>query len=88
MQVRWCTTVLKQNVTDRYLKALNEPYISYIGIAYDELKRHERKPANVEHPLYDWKVTEKQALSYCYERGFTWGVHTKSLNECRVGVVR
>lgn len=44
----------------------------YIGIAYDEPKRHEKAPANVVHPLYDWQVTEKMALQYCYERGFDW----------------
>lgn len=87
MGIRWCTTILKQNVTDRYLKTLSEPYTSYIGIAYDEPKRHERKPSNVVHPLYSWKITEKEALSYCYERGFTWGVHTNYLIEYRVGVV-
>lgn len=24
------------------------------------------------HPLYDWKITEKQALEYCYFKGFHW----------------
>ena len=27
----------------------------------------------MRHPLYDWGVTEKQALQYCYDRGFDWG---------------
>ena len=48
-------------------------YLSYIGIAYDEPKRHQNLPDNVIHPLYDWKITEKMALEYCYEKGFDWG---------------
>lgn len=41
MGIRWCTTLMKKNVTKRYLNGLS--YISYIGIAYDEQKRHEKK---------------------------------------------
>ena len=72
-QMRWCTSRLKIDVTRKYLSQLKEPYTLYLGIAYDEPKRHENRAENMEHPLYDWKITEKQALSYCYERGFTWG---------------
>ncbi|GAH46924.1 unnamed protein product, partial [marine sediment metagenome] len=25
------------------------------------------------YPLIDWKMTEEDALKYCYEKGFTWG---------------
>lgn len=70
MGIRWCTTILKKNITNKYLKKQN--YISYIGIAYDEPKRHRNIEKNVEHPLYDWKITEKQALEYCYSKGFNW----------------
>ena len=28
---------------------------------------------NTVHPLFDWGITEKQALQYCYDRGFDWG---------------
>jgi acyl-CoA synthetase (AMP-forming)/AMP-acid ligase II len=87
MRIRWCTSRLKIDVTRKYLSRLKEPYTLYLGIAYDEPKRHENKADNMEHPLYDWKITEKEALSYCYERGFTWGVHTKYLVEFPVGAV-
>lgn len=60
MGIRWCTSMLKRNVTNKYLRGLD--YISYIGIAYDEPRRHDKKADNVIHPLYDWKITEKQAL--------------------------
>lgn len=71
MGIRWCTTLLKQNLTKKYLRGVE--HISYIGIAYDEPKRHEKRAKNVIHPLYDWGVTEKQALEYCYSKGFYWG---------------
>lgn len=71
-KARWCTKRLKQQVTANYLRGAGA-YIQYIGIAADEPKRHKNIPANVRHPLYDWGVTEKQALQYCYDRGFDWG---------------
>ena len=71
MGIRWCTSMLKRNVTNKYLRGLD--YVSYIGIAYDEPKRHDKKADNVIHPLYDWKITEKQALEYLYSKGFYWG---------------
>ena len=95
MLVRWCTAYFKTQITSRYLKEIK--YLSYIGIAYDEPKRHENIPENVRHPLFDWQITEKQALSTCYKHGFTWGglyedfhrvscwcCPLKSLNELRV----
>ena len=72
MWSRWCTRVLKQEPTQRYLKSVGD-YIQYIGIAADEPKRHVNIPKNTVHPLYDWGVTEKMALQYCYEHDFDWG---------------
>jgi 3'-phosphoadenosine 5'-phosphosulfate sulfotransferase (PAPS reductase)/FAD synthetase len=71
MVFRWCTGSLKESVFDKHMKG--REHKRYIGIAYDEPKRHEKAPANVVHPLYDWQITEKMALQYCYERGFDWG---------------
>lgn len=72
MGIRWCTSALKTQITNRYLKNVGE-YKSYIGIAFDEPKRHEKRFENVIHPLFDWGVTEEQALKYCYNLGFNWG---------------
>ena len=72
-KVRWCTYLLKQTPVRKYLKELNEDYVQYIGIAYDEPKRHEIIKENEQHPLYDWHITEKEALEYCYSKGFNWG---------------
>lgn len=74
MWVRWCTRLLKQEPTNKYLREIGaNNYISYIGIAADEPKRHKNIPKNTVHPLFDWGITEKQALQYCYDNGFDWG---------------
>jgi 3'-phosphoadenosine 5'-phosphosulfate sulfotransferase (PAPS reductase)/FAD synthetase len=70
MKCRWCTRTLKINPTRKYMQG--KDYVNYIGIAYDEPKRHEHISANVVHPLYDWQITEKMALEYCYSKGFDW----------------
>lgn len=66
---RWCTTLLKNQVIDKYLnKYKDEGYVEYIGIAYDEQDRIKDK----KYPLVEWKMTEKDCLQYCYDRGFNW----------------
>ena len=64
MAARWCTTIFKVAPTSKYYKGIKN-LINYIGIAYDEPKRHENIAKNVRHPLYDWQITEAEALSYC-----------------------
>lgn len=67
---RWCTTLLKNNVINKYLsKYKDEGYLEYIGIAYDEQKRIKDK----RYPLVEYKMTEKDCLEYCYSKGFDWG---------------
>ena len=74
---RWCTTLLKNNVINKYLsKYKKEGYIEYIGIAYDEQNRIKDK----FYPLIDWKMTEKDCLEYCYNKGFDWGGLYKHLD--------
>lgn len=69
MKCRWCTTILKNNVIHRYLSNYkDEGYEEYIGIAYDEQERIKNK----NYPLVDWKMTEKDCLEYCYNKGFDW----------------
>jgi len=70
---RWCTTLLKIQPIKKYLNGKYEKnnYIECIGIAYDEPKRY--KPTEYKkYPLYEWKITEKEALEYCYNKGFDW----------------
>jgi 3'-phosphoadenosine 5'-phosphosulfate sulfotransferase (PAPS reductase)/FAD synthetase len=70
--IRWCTGALKREPSKKYLKTLGK-YTNYIGIAFDEEDRHSRIKENEVHPLYDWGITEKEALEYCYSKGFDWG---------------
>lgn len=68
---RWCTGIMKTRIVDAYLKEFREEYdlVEYVGIAFDESERMHDK----EYPLVEWKMTEKDCLAYCYERGFDWG---------------
>ena len=71
---RWCTRLLKEAPTNEYLKQYpKNEIVLYIGIAADEPNRHKNMPVNHKHPLFDWGITEKMALEYCYQKGFTWG---------------
>ena len=66
---RWCTSELKKDVIRKYLKGIGG-YVTYIGFASDETNRkHQKKQV---YPLQEWGVTEKQALKYCYSKGFDW----------------
>jgi 3'-phosphoadenosine 5'-phosphosulfate sulfotransferase (PAPS reductase)/FAD synthetase len=48
--------------------------IEFHGIAFDEKERtSNNKGRNIKYPLVDWQITEKQALEYCYSKGFDWG---------------
>lgn len=70
---RWGTTE-KNKTIEKYLKEqYGQDYKEFIGIAYDETTRIEKE--RNEHkllPLVDWKMTEKECLDYCYNRGFYW----------------
>lgn len=74
---RWCTALKREAVK----KITNSNDIQYHGIAYDEKHRAGKNKENnrkINYPLVDWKVTEKQALKYCYSKGFDWeGLYEK-----------
>lgn len=75
---RWCTAHLKTRNSDKYIQELSKKYnvIQYLGIAHDESKRMERKlhqSGRFCYPLVDWKWTEKDCLTYCYNKGYDWG---------------
>lgn len=77
-QSRWCTTLLKTEIIDGYVKQLRGQYtvIQLIGLAADEKERLQKKnnqQPNHRHPLADWGWTEAYCLHYCYDRGFDWG---------------
>ena len=78
---RWCT----MKKVEAFHRALGEikkedRVIEYHGIAFDEKKRVKKgtKRRELKYPLVDWEITEKQALSYCYSKGFDWdGLYEK-----------
>ena len=74
---RWCTSKLKVDVINRYIKYLKISYnlIQYMGLAADEqyrLDRQNNQDPNFKHPLVDWNWDEKTCLKYCYDHGFDW----------------
>lgn len=71
LRVRWCTGQLKTHLINKAVSQLRKEYriLHYIGIAFDEPERIKGE----QYPLYDWGITEAQALQICYDRGFDWG---------------
>lgn len=77
---RWCTKHLKQQPFKKYLKKYKGfKIIEYHGIAFDELERvNKNNNKEIKYPLVEYRITEKQALEYCYDKGFTWsGLYSK-----------
>lgn len=77
---RWCTATLKVQVSNSYLKEKYKDYqvILYQGIAFDEQERATRESGSkigsiIKYPLVEWEITEKEALEYCYSKGFDFG---------------
>lgn len=65
---RWGTTE-KLKLLEKYAKGCYE----YVGIASDEIKRlNKERKGNKLFPLAEWKMTEKDCLQYCYDKGFNW----------------
>lgn len=62
----WCNSRLKMEPIRNYLKSIDDEVIEYVGIAYDEPKRYERLNHDTHiAPLYDLKITEKEAIDIC-----------------------
>lgn len=84
-RARWCTAMLKVQVSNKYIKSKYKDYqvILYQGIAVDETERLDRKSGSeigsiVRYPLAEWNMTEQDALNYCYSKGFDWnGLYEK-----------
>lgn len=75
----WCNSRLKIDPIKKYLKQFYEPVIQYVGIAYDEPKRYERLNHRTHiAPLYDLKITEKEAFEICKKNNLLSPVYTKS----------
>jgi hypothetical protein len=93
----WCNSRLKIEPIRKYLKSLNDDYIEYVGIAYDEPKRYERLKDNPKKKclLYELKITENEAMEICKKydlvspiyqssfRGGCWFCVKQSINQLR-----
>lgn len=76
MMNRWCTALKIQ--AKKRLK--NKDDVDFHGIAFDEKHRTKKNKTSeiFRYPLVEWEVTEKQALEYCYAKGFDWeGLYEK-----------
>lgn len=72
-RTRWGTD--RKNATiKKYYKTLSDKdIIEYVGIAADETSRIQRALDKGQVlPLVDMNITEADALSLCYQRGFNW----------------
>lgn len=72
---RWGTTFKKQIFKQYVKEKYNNNIVEYQGIAVDEpdrLIKNKEKKWVVKYPLAKWNVTEKEALEYCYQKGFDW----------------
>lgn len=72
-RTRWGTD--RKNATiKKYYKTLpDKDIIEYVGIAADETSRIQRALDKGQVlPLVDMDITEADALSLCYQRGFNW----------------
>lgn len=88
MRIRWCTALKSESFQRTVYtedgiynarlrgrgKRTKKNIIEYHGIAFDEQNRTEqnRDGRTIAYPLVDWQITEKQALQYCYDKGFHW----------------
>ncbi len=61
-------TVLKLQPILKYYKTIQEEYLVYIGIAYNEPGRFERLKQNEKAPLYEWGINEKTVIKELKKR--------------------
>jgi len=85
-KTRWCTQE-KVNALKKHVHSVERTFMDFrryglksviecIGFAYDERHRLNTvaaKRGKKRFPLIEWKITEAEALSYCYGLGYTWG---------------
>lgn len=85
---RWCTSLKIEAMSHLLAGVPYNPHkrgkwkdplpfksIEYVGLAADEEKRLalKREKDNLVFPLADIGMTEREALQFCYDRGFDWG---------------
>lgn len=68
---RWGTTEKNKAISNYLKNEYGNDYKEYVGIAYDEPNRIKDEQHKL-YPLFDWKMTERQCLEYCYEHDYYW----------------
>jgi len=82
---RWCTGMkmdafrstasngvyLPRDRNQRSLRLIKDTII-YIGYSTSEINRTKDNTKREKYPLIDWEISGKQALQYCYGKGFDW----------------
>ena len=75
----WCNDRLKMQPIKEYMRKQKEQIIQYVGIAYDEPERYERLNHETHiAPLYDLKITEKEAMEICEKYGLLSPIYKTS----------
>lgn len=75
---RWGTTLKLNAIKENNKKYGSEFIVEYVGIAVDEQERLLRERVKrcenrlKLYPLAEWGMTEKECLSYCYSKGWSW----------------
>ena len=70
----WCTAA-KRDCCNKYIRLMlkdNPDIVECIGFTTDEIHRADKmsKKWPVRFPLIEWGVSEKDALEYCYSKGY------------------
>jgi 3'-phosphoadenosine 5'-phosphosulfate sulfotransferase (PAPS reductase)/FAD synthetase len=70
---RWCTRI-KVETIDYFAKPIPNA-VHCVGYAADEQDRitSEDESRLIRYPLIEWGISESEALSYCYSKGYDWG---------------
>jgi len=67
---RWCTRE-KIGAIEYFCKPIPN-VINCIGYASDEDRKVFNPKYKTRFPLQEWGITEKDALEYCYNKGYNW----------------
>ena len=77
---RWCTSLKREASSFLIAGKDYDPrkrgiaVIEYHGIAFDEPQRANKNHGRaIRYPLIEARMTEADALKFCYDRGFDWG---------------
>jgi hypothetical protein len=73
----WCKAA-KRDSLNKYARLVSKQtksdVIQVVGMAADEPDRCiQNGPYEKRYPLFEWGITEKEALEYCTKLGFNWG---------------